>query len=111
MTARSQSSPGFYRVRHFRSPVYADFFSVFGCILLFKTGSLDNAIQDFLLAKPLWYMSQYTIFYKYGMCTRQLKIKKGLKKSLVASENRLPPELNEKELTSLNYKKTQQQGA
>ena len=33
MTARSQSSHGFFRVRHFRSPVYKDFFSVFGYIL------------------------------------------------------------------------------
>ena len=42
---------------------------------LLKTGSLDNAIQVFLLAQPLCYMSQYTIIYKYGKRTGQLKIK------------------------------------
>ena len=46
---------------------------------LLKTGSLVNAIQDFLLAQPLWYMSQYTIISKYGKRTRQLKFKKELK--------------------------------
>ena len=79
LTAQSHSSQGFCRVGPFRSPVYVDFFPVFVCILLLKTGSLDNAIQDFLLAEPLWYMSQYTIIYKFGECTRQLKFKKELK--------------------------------
>jgi len=27
-------------------------------LYLLETGSLDNAIQDFSLALPLWYMSQ-----------------------------------------------------
>ena len=50
---------------------------------LLKTGSLDNTIQDFLLAWPLWYMSQYTIISKCGKHTRQLKFnKKGKKFSL-----------------------------
>ena len=31
---------------------------------LFKTGSLDNAIREFSLAKPSWYMSHYTMLYK-----------------------------------------------
>ena len=42
---------------------------------LLKTGSLDNAIQDFLLAWPLWYMRQYTIIYKYGKWMHHLKSK------------------------------------
>ena len=33
---------------------------------LLKTGSLDNAIREFLLAKPSWYMSHYTMIYKNG---------------------------------------------
>ena len=41
---------------------------------------MDNAIQDFLLAYLLWYMSQYTIISKYGKRTRQLEFKKELKK-------------------------------
>ena len=32
--------------------------------LLLKTGSLDNAIREFSLAKPSWYMSHYTMIYK-----------------------------------------------
>ena len=35
------------------------------CLLL-KTGSLDDEIQQFPLAEPPWYMSHYTMFYKYG---------------------------------------------
>ena len=35
-------------------------------ILLLKTGSLDNAIREFSLAKPSWYMSHYTMIYKNG---------------------------------------------
>ena len=31
---------------------------------LLKTGSLDNAIREFSLAKPSWYMSHYTMIYK-----------------------------------------------
>ena len=31
---------------------------------LLKTGSLDNAIREFSLAKPSWYMSHYTMTYK-----------------------------------------------
>ena len=31
-----------------------------------KTGSLDNAIREFSLAKPSWYMSHYTMIYKNG---------------------------------------------
>ena len=33
---------------------------------LLKTGSLDNAIREFSLAKPSWYMSHYTMTYKNG---------------------------------------------
>ena len=33
---------------------------------LLKTGSLDNAIREFPLAKPSWYMSHYTMIYKNG---------------------------------------------
>ena len=33
---------------------------------LLKTGSLDNAIREFSLAKPSWYMSHYTMIYKNG---------------------------------------------
>ena len=40
---------------------------------------MDDAIQDFLLAEPLRYMSQYTLIYKYGKRTLQLKFKKELK--------------------------------
>ena len=39
------------------------FLWIFQNIIVFKTGSLDNAIQDFLLALPLLYISQYTIIY------------------------------------------------
>ena len=67
---------------------------------------MDNAIQDFLLAKPLWYISQYTIIYKYGKRTRQLKIKREIKKifrqeTMAAGENRFAPELNGKEVIEL----------
>ena len=34
--------------------------------VLLKTGSLDNAIREFSLAKPSWYMSHYTMIYKNG---------------------------------------------
>ena len=34
-----------------------------------KTESLDNAILELLLAKPLWYMSHDTMLSKYGNCT------------------------------------------
>ena len=37
--------------------------------LLLKTGSLDNAIEEFSLALPSWYMSHYTMLYKYGKQT------------------------------------------
>ena len=33
---------------------------------IIKTGSLDNAIREFSLAKPSWYMSFYTMIYKNG---------------------------------------------
>ena len=33
---------------------------------LLKTGSLDNAIREFSLVKPSWYMSRYTMIYKNG---------------------------------------------
>ena len=35
-----------------------------------KTGSLDNEIREFSLAKPSWYMSHYTMIHKNGerMC-------------------------------------------
>ena len=74
-------------------------------IHLFKTGSLDNAIQEFLLAQPLWYMSQYTIISKYGKRTPQLKFKKQLKffaqETMAAGGNRFAPGLNEKEVIEL----------
>ena len=48
-------------------------------------------------------MSQYTIIYKYGK--RTLKIKRELKnfpqETMAAGENRLAPELNEKEVIEL----------
>ena len=40
-----------------------------GQTTLLKAGSLDNAIQEFSLAKPSWYMSNYTTLYKYGKRT------------------------------------------
>ena len=50
---------------------HIDFLFVYGrsgdeYILLLKTGSLDNAIREFPLAKPSWYMSHYTMIYKNG---------------------------------------------
>ena len=42
-----------------------DISNVAFCIFL-KTGSLDNAIREFSLAKPSWYMSHYTMIYKNG---------------------------------------------
>ena len=47
---------------------------------LLKTESLDNAILELSLAQPSWYMSQYTMLSKYGICTRLLKIKNKLRK-------------------------------
>ena len=38
---------------------------------LLKTGSLDNAIREFSLAKPSWYMSHYTMTYKNGELMRE----------------------------------------
>ena len=38
--------------------------------ILLKTGSLDNAIREFSLARPSWYMSHYTMIYKNGARTR-----------------------------------------
>ena len=35
-------------------------------MLLLKTGSLDNALGEFSLAKPSCYMSHYTMIYKNG---------------------------------------------
>ena len=50
-------------------------------------------------------MSQYTIIYKYGKCTRLLKIKRELKnfpqETMAAGENRVAPEVNEKEVIEL----------
>ena len=50
-------------------------------------------------------MSQYTIIYKYGKRTRQLKIKRELKnfppETMAAGENRSAPELNEKAVIEL----------
>jgi len=47
-------------------------------------------------------MSQYTIIYKYGKRTRQLKTKRELKnfsqETMAARENRFAPELNKKEV-------------
>ena len=39
---------------------------------LLKTGSLDNAIREFSLAKPSWVMSHYTTLYKHGKRKRDL---------------------------------------
>ena len=41
--------------------------------------SLDNAILELWLAKPSWYVSLYTMLYKYGNSTYLLKIKHKLK--------------------------------
>ena len=48
-------------------------------------------------------MSQYTIIYKYGKCTRQLKMKRNIfpQETMAAGENRCAPELNEKEVIEL----------
>ena len=35
-------------------------------MFLLKTGSLDNAIREFSLAKPSWCMSHYTMIHKNG---------------------------------------------
>jgi len=34
--------------------------------MLLKTGSLDNAVQEFSLAPPSWYTSNNTMLYKHG---------------------------------------------
>ena len=67
---------------------------------------MDNTIQDFLFTKLLWYMSQYSMIYKYGKRTRQLKLK--IKRKLKnypsrnnSGENRCALELNEKEVIEL----------
>ena len=41
-------------------------FYLFVYIDLLKTGSLDNALGEFSLAKPSCYMSHYTMIYKNG---------------------------------------------
>ena len=51
-------------------------------------------------------MSQYTVIYKYGKCTRQLKIKRSLKKKFPSRDiggggNRFAPKLNEKKVIEL----------
>ena len=50
-------------------------------------------------------MSQYTIIYKYGKCTRQLKLKRVLtifpQETMAAGKNRFGPKLNEKEVIEL----------
>ena len=50
-------------------------------------------------------MSHYTIIFKYGKRTRQLKFKMELKifsqETKAAGENRFAPELNEKEVIEL----------
>ena len=51
-------------------------------LLLLKTGTLDNAIEDFWLAWPLWYTSQH-------------------QETMAAGENRFAPELNDKEVIEL----------
>ena len=43
-----------------------DFPRYFVYPLLLKTGSLDNEIREFWLAKPSWVMSHYTMIYKHG---------------------------------------------
>ena len=43
---------------------------IYLCQVLLKSGSLDNAIQMFLLAWSSWVMSYYAMFYKYGKRTR-----------------------------------------
>ena len=48
-------------------------------LLLLKTESLNNAILELWLAYPSWYMSNNTMFSKYGNCTRLLKIRNKLK--------------------------------
>jgi len=55
---------------------------------IFKTGSLDNAIQDLPPAQPSWHMSQYTIIPKYGRCICQLKFKKIKLKNFPSKNNR-----------------------
>ena len=40
-------------------------------MVLLKTGSLDNAIREFSLVKPSWYMSHYTMIYKNGERMRE----------------------------------------
>ena len=39
---------------------------IYAYLYLLKTGSLENAIREFSLAKPSWYMSHYTMMYKNG---------------------------------------------
>ena len=41
-----------------------------GCSILLKTGSLDSTGGEFSLAKPSWYMSHCTMFYKNGQRMR-----------------------------------------
>ena len=41
-------------------------FTIYVYIYLLKTRSLDNAIREFSLVKPSWYMSHYTMIYKNG---------------------------------------------
>ena len=42
------------------------FVEIYIYIYLLETGSLDNAIREFSLAKPSWYMRHYTMIYKNG---------------------------------------------
>jgi len=39
---------------------------------LLKTGSLHNVIQEFSMASLSWYVSHYTMLYKYDKRARNL---------------------------------------
>ena len=52
--------------------IFLSFNRCFQFLIGRKTGSLDNAIREFSLAKPSWYMSHYTMIYKNGERMRDL---------------------------------------
>ena len=68
---------------------------------MLKTGSLDNAIQDFFIGSAIMVYEQYTIIYKYGMRLCQLDKKNFPQETMAADKNRFTPELNEQEVIEL----------
>ena len=53
-----------WKMKHFTVTLVLSLLYLY--LLLLKTGSLDNAIREFSLVQPSWYMSHYTMIYRDG---------------------------------------------